>query len=89
MSKSWAKELGEEGIRVNIISPGPIDTGIWYKTDMSTSDEEKNKQGAISGTALGRLGKPEDIAEAALYLVSDKGSYITGANILVDGGAGI
>lgn len=89
MSKSWARELGKDGVRVNIISPGPIDTDIWYKTDMSSSDEEKNKQGAIAGTAIGGLGKPEDIANMALYLASDKAKYITGANMLVDGGAGI
>lgn len=89
MSKSWARELGKDGVRVNIISPGPIDTDIWYKTDMTASDEEKNKQGAIAGTSLGRLGKPEDIANAALYLVSKQAAYVTGANLLVDGGAGI
>ncbi|WP_308556480.1 SDR family oxidoreductase [uncultured Lactobacillus sp.] len=89
MSKSWAQELAGEGIRVNIISPGAIDTGIWYKTDMSREDEEKNKQGATNASPMHRIGKPEDIANIALYLASDKANFITGANYLVDGGAGI
>lgn len=89
MSKSWANELAPEGVRVNIISPGAIDTGIWYKTDMDKADEDKNKQGAVSMTPLGRIGKPDDIANMALYLASKKGNFITGANFLVDGGAGI
>lgn len=89
MSKSWANELAPEGVRVNIISPGAIDTGIWYKTDMDKENEDKNKQGAVSMTPLGHIGKPDDIANMALYLASDKGSFITGANYLVDGGAGI
>lgn len=89
MSKSWANELAPEGVRVNIISPGAIDTGIWYKTDMDKTDEDKNKQGAVSMTPLGHIGKPNDIANMALYLASDKANFITGANYLVDGGAGI
>lgn len=89
MSKSWANKLAPEGVRVNIISPGAIDTGIWYKTDMDKEHEDQNKQGAVSMTPLGRIGKPEDIANMALYLASDKGNFITGANYLVDGGAGI
>lgn len=89
MSKSWAQELAGEGIRVNIISPGAIDTSIWYKTDMSREDEEKNKQGATNASPMHRIGKPEDIANIALYLASDKANFITGANYLVDGGAGI
>lgn len=89
MSKSWANELAPEGVRVNIISPGAIDTGIWYKTDMDKKHEDANKQGAVSMTPLGHIGKPDDIANMALYLASAKGNFITGANFLVDGGAGI
>lgn len=88
-SESWALELAPEHVRVNVISPGAIDTGIWYKTDMSKEDEEKNKQGAINATPLGSIGKPDDIANMALYLASEKARFITGVNYLVDGGAGI
>lgn len=88
-TKSWALELASDHVRVNAISPGAINTGIWYKTDMSKADEEKNKQGAVNATPLGKIGEPDDIANMALYLASKKGSFITGVNYLVDGGAGI
>lgn len=89
MSKSWAGELAKDGVRVNIISPGAIDTGIWHKTDMSKKAEDENRQGAIDATPLGHIGEPEDIANMALFIVSEKGKFITGANMLVDGGMGI
>ncbi|GAA3630802.1 glucose 1-dehydrogenase [Lactobacillus hamsteri] len=90
MSKSWALELAPEGVRVNVISPGAIDTNIWYKTDTISKDaEEKNREGAVAGTPLGHIGKPDDIANMALYLASEKGNFITGANYLVDGGMGM
>lgn len=89
MSKTWALELGKDNVRVNIISPGPIDTGIWYKTDKNRKEQEQHKENAVNSTALKRLGKPQDIANMALYLASAKGNYITGADILVDGGEGI
>lgn len=90
MSKSWANELTSEGIRVNVISPGTIDTNIWYKTDTISKEAEKqNRDGAIAGTPLGHIGQPDDIANMALYLASEKANFITGANYLVDGGMGI
>ncbi len=90
MSKSWALELAKKGIRVNVISPGAIDTQIWYKTDTVSKDaEEQNRAGAVADTPLGHIGKPEDIANMALYLASEKANFITGANYLVDGGMGV
>lgn len=90
MSKSWALELAKKGIRVNVISPGAIDTQIWYKTDTVSKDaEEQNRAGAVADTPLGHIGKAEDIANMALYLASEKANFITGANYLVDGGMGV
>lgn len=89
MSKSWALELAPAGVRVNVISPGAIETEIWYNTDMDRKSEEANKQGAIVATPVGHLGSPDDVANMALYLVSDLGEFITGANYLIDGGGGI
>ncbi len=89
MTKTWAMELAKYKIRVNAIAPGPIDTSIWYKTDMSREDEEKNKQSMINQVPLHRLGKPEDIANGAAYLVSDKASYVTGIILTIDGGQGL
>lgn len=78
--KSLAKELGPSGIRVNAISPGVIDT------DMMADYSDEDKEELISDTPAGRLGKPEDIAKAALFLAGPESSYITGQIIGVNGG---
>lgn len=80
LTKALAKELGPSGIRVNCVAPGVI------KTDMlkSFSDDELND--LAESTPLCRLGTPEDIAEAVLFLSSDKASFITGQTLSVDGG---
>lgn len=86
MTQTWALELAKYKIRVNAIAPGPIDTDIWYKTDMSREDEEKNKQNMINSVPLHRLGTVEDIANGASYLVSDKASFVTGDILTIGGG---
>ena len=80
MTLSAAKELGRRGIRVTAIAPGFIDT------DMTAVLTEEQKKSAAENITLGRMGKPQDIANAALFLASDMGSYITGQVISVDGG---
>lgn len=80
MTLSAAKELGRRGIRVNAIAPGFIET------DMTAVLTEEQKEAAAKNITLGRMGQPEDIANAALFLASDMGSYITGQVISVDGG---
>ena len=79
-TKAMAAELGESGIRVNAIAPGIT------RTNMITSMTEKVIEEAIQQTKLKRIGDPEDIANAALFLASDRSSYITGQVIRVDGG---
>jgi NAD(P)-dependent dehydrogenase (short-subunit alcohol dehydrogenase family) len=81
-----AVEFAQYGIRVNCIAPGFI------KTNMSTIAFENNpewKQKVLTRTPLGRLGKPEEVAEAALFLISGSASYITGVVLPVDGGNSI
>ncbi len=80
MTLSAAKELGRRGIRVNAIAPGFIET------DMTAVLTDEQKEAAAKNITLGRLGQPEDIANAALFLASDMGAYITGQVISVDGG---
>lgn len=80
MTLSAAKELGRRGIRVNAIAPGFIET------DMTAVLTEEQKEQAAKSITLGRMGKPEDIANAALFLASDMGAYITGQVLSVDGG---
>jgi 3-oxoacyl-[acyl-carrier protein] reductase len=80
MVKTWARELGKYGIRVNAVTPGFIATG------MIQAMPEKVLQGMRDHTPLGRVGAPEDIANAYLWLASDAASFVHGAVIPVDGG---
>lgn len=79
-SRTWTRELSGKGIRVNTLSPGPIDTPMFD----DVSDEVRKTLTAL--IPLGRLGKPEEVAAAALFLASDESSYITGAELCIDGG---
>jgi 3-oxoacyl-[acyl-carrier protein] reductase len=81
MTRVWARELGKFGIRVNAVAPGFI------ATEMVQSMPEKILQAAVGHTPLGRMGQPEDIANAYLWLASDGASFVSGAVISVDGGA--
>ena len=80
MTKSWARELGRFNIRVNAVAPGFI------ATEMVQAMPERILQGMISHTPLGRMGKPEDIAEAYFWLASDGASFVHGTVLSVDGG---
>lgn len=79
-SKALAKELGLMNINVNVVAPGAIET------DMMKCYDAETKNQIAEETALGRIGKPEDIAKAVLFLASESASYITGQVIRVDGG---
>lgn len=80
MTKTWAKELGRKGIRVNAVAPGFI------KTPMTEAVPEKVLEMMKDKAPLQRLGNPEDIANAYLFLASDEASFITGTVLSVDGG---
>ncbi|OQA12062.1 MAG: 3-oxoacyl-(acyl-carrier-protein) reductase FabG [Chloroflexi bacterium ADurb.Bin360] len=80
MTKVWARELGRFGVRVNAIAPGFIATEMVQKMPEKVLEDMKAK------TPLGRLGKPEDIANAFLWLASDEAAYVHGTTISVDGG---
>lgn len=80
MSKTWAKELGRKGIRVNAVAPGFINTSMVESVPDKVLDQLKGN------TPLGRLGEPEDIANAYLFLASNKAAFITGTVLKVDGG---
>lgn len=78
--KTLSMELGQYGIRVNTVCPGFINTDIWEKRT------EELKEKILSETPLQRQGRPEEIARAVLFLSSDAASYITGSNLVIDGG---
>ena len=80
MTKSIAKEVATRGITVNCIAPG------WIGTDMTDELPDATKDQFLSRIPIGRIGAPEDIAHAALFLASDEANYITGQTITVDGG---
>ena len=80
MTRTWARELGKHKIRVNAVAPGFI------ATDMVRAMPEKILQSMIARTPLGRMGTPEDVANAYVWLASDQASFIHGAVISVDGG---
>jgi NAD(P)-dependent dehydrogenase (short-subunit alcohol dehydrogenase family) len=82
LTKAAALEVAESGVRVNVVAPGPIETGMLNRF---TGTAEK-KTALVAGVPLKRVGKPEEIAQTILFLASDKASFTTGASIAVDGG---
>ena len=88
LTKALAIELAPANIRVNCISPGPTDTPMLTYI-FAKEKLEEGKKAFVATIPLGRLGKTEDMAHAALYLASDEASFLTGVNLGVDGGRGI
>jgi Dehydrogenases with different specificities (related to short-chain alcohol dehydrogenases) len=80
MTKTWARELGRDGVTVNAVAPGFVDTDMMETVPDTVIDDLTDQ------TPLGRLGDPEDIADAYCFLASDEAAFITGAVLAVDGG---
>jgi NAD(P)-dependent dehydrogenase (short-subunit alcohol dehydrogenase family) len=81
-ARTWTTDLKDRGIRVNVVSPGPIDTPLLNQTFANPDDVK-----ALASTiTMGRLGRPEEIAQAVLFFASADASFITGAELFVDGG---
>jgi 3-oxoacyl-[acyl-carrier protein] reductase len=83
MARTWALELAEKGIRVNAVAPG------FMKTPMTAGMNQEALKATEARIPLGHMGDPEDIAEAYLFLASDRAKYITGATLRVDGGLSV
>jgi NAD(P)-dependent dehydrogenase (short-subunit alcohol dehydrogenase family) len=81
LTRVLATELGATGVRVNALLPGPVETKL---SDDAYTPEIF--QAFVGRTALGRRGRPSEIADAALFLASDESSYMTGQSLVVDGG---
>jgi NAD(P)-dependent dehydrogenase (short-subunit alcohol dehydrogenase family) len=86
MGRSFSAELLSRGIRVNVLTPGPVDTNVFAQVT-STKEEADALKATMGGfTPIKRVGKPEEIAAAALYLSTPESAFMVGAELLVDGG---
>jgi NAD(P)-dependent dehydrogenase (short-subunit alcohol dehydrogenase family) len=85
-ARSWTVDLKDRKIRVNVVSPGPIETPAIDRLGQTVSDSAQLKAGLISGVPMGRMGTSDEIAKAVSFLASDDASFITGIELFVDGG---
>jgi NAD(P)-dependent dehydrogenase (short-subunit alcohol dehydrogenase family) len=85
-ARTWTTDLKARKIRVNAISPGPIDTPIFGKSGMTAEEVDGFKSGIVQMVPLGRIGLSDEIARAVLFLASDDSSFISGIELTVDGG---
>jgi 3-oxoacyl-[acyl-carrier protein] reductase len=80
MSKSLAQEVGSRGITVNVVAPGFVDTAMTEALDAA------QRERLMAAIPLGRMGRPEDVAGAVVYLASDEAAWVSGATLHVNGG---
>jgi NAD(P)-dependent dehydrogenase (short-subunit alcohol dehydrogenase family) len=88
LARGLASELAPRGIRVNVVSPGPISTPLYGKLGLPQEAVEALAANILSQVPLKRFGKPEEVAQSALFLASSASSYVTGVELSVDGGLG-
>jgi len=86
LARSMALDHAPEGIRVNVLCPGPIDTPMLRRSIERHEDSAAYEQMILDETPLQRIGRPEEIARVALFLASDDSSYMTGSTVVADGG---
>jgi NAD(P)-dependent dehydrogenase (short-subunit alcohol dehydrogenase family) len=86
-ARTWILDLKERKIRVNAISPGPIDTPGLDGLGQAEGVGEQLKASLVASVPMGRMGTPDEIAKAAVFLASDDSSFVTGTEVFVDGGA--
>jgi NAD(P)-dependent dehydrogenase (short-subunit alcohol dehydrogenase family) len=85
-ARTWTTDLKDRRIRVNAVSPGPIETPALKNLETSEGGDMPRLKKILNNVPLGRLGKPDEIAKAVVFLASDDSSYITGIELFVDGG---
>lgn len=87
-ARSWTTDLKDRSIRVNSLSPGPVETPIFAKVGFNQEQIGQVLSHLASQVPMGRVGQPEEIASAILFLASDESSFVTGVDLCVDGGWG-
>ncbi|HZZ09157.1 MAG TPA: glucose 1-dehydrogenase [Paraburkholderia sp.] len=85
-ARTWTLELKDRGIRVNTLSPGPVDTPIIDSQFKTREEADRLRETFAQVIPLGRMGRPEELAAAALFLASDDSSFVAGIDLPVDGG---
>ena len=88
LTRVWAKELAQDGVRVNSVGVGPIETPIYDKTDLSAKDAQAHLETVRRLIPMGRFGTAEEVASVVVFLASDEASFVTGSDYTVDGGVG-
>jgi NAD(P)-dependent dehydrogenase (short-subunit alcohol dehydrogenase family) len=89
MSKTLSNELLSRGIRINAVSPGPVDTPLYDKAGIPVEYHDQVMKDIVATIPAGRFGKPQEVAQAVLYFASDESAWTVGSEIIVDGGVSI
>ena len=85
-ARTWTVDLRDRKIRVNAISPGPIDTPIFSSITQNEEQSELFKKNIVNAVPMKRMGSPDEVAKVVSFLASDESSYVTGIELFVDGG---
>ena len=85
-ARTWTVDLRDRNIRVNAISPGPIDTPIFSSITQNEEQSELFKKNIVNAVPMKRMGSPDEVAKVVSFLASDESSYVTGIELFVDGG---
>jgi NAD(P)-dependent dehydrogenase (short-subunit alcohol dehydrogenase family) len=86
-ARGWTNDLKDRKIRVNVISPGPIDTPVFESLGKTPEERNAVKAQFAASVPLGRMGQPDEIGKTAVFLASDDSSFVAGVELFVDGGA--